>query len=125
MEKNKQAAAAEVQSLETHLKGEIAKLRSKNAHNKIEMAKDLTDATTKFYEKLSAQQKAQFEETEALNAATEATKIASENELARAKTEFTSKIVMLTNTITANQKTAQEGFTKITGVVHDYAKASA
>merc|ERR1712227_149901 len=97
----------------------------KNAANKIEMAKDLTDATTKFYEKLSAQQKAQFAETEALNAATEAAKIAAANELAHSQKEFQSKIIMLTNTITANQKTAEAGFAKITGVVHDYAKASA
>merc|ERR1712054_574351 len=125
MEKNKQAAAEEVATLETHLKEELGKLRATNAHNKIEMAKDLSDATTKFYEKLSAQQKAQLAETEALNAATEAAKIASANELAHAQSEFDSKIIMLTNNIAANKKTADEGFEKISGVVHDYAKASA
>merc|ERR1712054_685392 len=105
MEKNKQAAAEEVATLETHLKEELGKLRATNAHNKIEMAKDLSDATTKFYEKLSAQQKAQLAETEELNAATEAAKIASANELAHAKEDFDSKIIMLTNNIAANKKT--------------------
>jgi len=125
MEKNKQAAADEVATLETHLKGEIAKLRATNAHNKIEMAKDLTAATETFYEKLSAQQKAQMEETNELNAATAAAKVASANELARAQEAFDSKIIMLTNTVTANAKTAEDGFAHLTGVVHDYAKASA
>merc|ERR1711912_45585 len=123
-EKNKQAAADEVATLETHLKGEIAKLRATNAHNKIEMAKDLTAATETFYEKLSAQQKAQMEETNELNAATAAAKVASANELARAQEAFDSKIIMLTNTVTANAKTAEDGFAHLTGIVHDYAKAS-
>jgi len=125
MNKNKLAAAAEVAELEADLKTKLGKLRAKNAANRIEMAKDLTVATAKFYEKLSAQQKANYEETKNLNAATEAAKIASVNDLARAKEDFDSKIVMLTNTIVANAKRAEEGMTKISGVVHDYAKASA
>merc|ERR1711998_497714 len=40
----------------TESKKARGKLRGTVAHNKIEMAKDLTDATEKFYEKLSAQQ---------------------------------------------------------------------
>jgi len=125
MDQNKQAAAAEVDALEVDLKGKLGKLRAKNAHNKLEMAKDLSDATQKFYEKLSAQQKANMEETKLLNAATEAAKLASANDLARAKEAFDSKIVMLTNTVTANAKKAEDGLAHLSGVVHDYAKASA
>merc|ERR1712178_601303 len=124
MEKNKQAAADEVATLETHLKGEIAKLRATNAHNKIEMAKDLTAATETFYEKLSAQQKAQMEETNELNAATAAAKVASANELARAQEAFDSKIVMLTDTVSEHSAAAKREFTRITGVVTDYSAAA-
>merc|ERR1712006_64385 len=61
----------------------------------------------------------------ALNGATAAAKLAAENELARAKAGFTSKIVMLTNTVAANAKKAEEGMAALTGVVHDTANAAA
>merc|ERR1711970_271149 len=125
MDDNKAAAAAEVKALKKHLQGELLKRRAHNAHNKREMAKDLTHATTAFYEKLSAQQKAQMAATNALNAATGAAKEASAAALKRAQENFDSKIVMLTNTVTANAATAKKGIDKLTGVVGDYAKASA
>merc|ERR1711998_335351 len=107
------------------LEGKIAKLRAENNVNKVEMQKDLTEATETFYEKMSAVQKANMEDIGALNAATAAAKLAAENELARAKAGFTSKIVMLTNTVAANAKKAEEGMAALTGVVHDTAKAAA
>jgi hypothetical protein len=125
MDENKQAASLEVKALEKELMVKIDKADAKNAANKKEMAKDLTDATEKFYEKQAAQQKANIAATNALDAATAAAKVASANDLARAKKEFDSKIVMLTNTVTANEKAAAKGMQKITGVVHDYAKAAA
>merc|ERR1719454_842748 len=70
MDENKQAASAEVAALATKLEGDLDKARAKNAHNRREMAKDLTGATKLFYEKLSDQQKAHQEGTDALNAAT-------------------------------------------------------
>merc|ERR1712146_441248 len=51
--------------------------------------------------------------------------LAAENELARAKAGFTSKIVMLTNTVAANAKKAEDGMARLTGVVHSTAKAAA
>jgi len=63
--------------------------------------------------------------TNALNAATGAAKEASAAALKRAQENFDSKIVMLTNTVTANAATAKKGIDKLTGVVGDYAKASA
>merc|ERR1711998_65474 len=95
MDENKAAAAAEVAALSEHLHTELDKARAHNAHNKIEMAKDLTSATELFYEKLAAQQKAQNEAHTALAAATEA----AENELEHAKSMWESKIVMLTDTV--------------------------
>jgi len=125
MDENKQAAAEEVKALKTDLMAKIEKARAKNAAHKREMAKDLTTATEKFYEKFSAQQKANIAASKALDAATAAAKVASANALARAQKDFDTKIIMLTNTVAANEKAAAEGMAKITGVVHNVAKASA
>merc|ERR1712164_203161 len=125
MDENKQAASEEVKALGADLKTKIHKLRSENSANKIEMQKDLTEATETFYEKMSAVQKANLADVAALNGATDAAKLAAENELARAKAGFDSKIVMLTNTVAANAKKAEDGMARLTGVVHSTAKAAA
>merc|ERR1711881_316424 len=109
MDENKQAAAAEVAALAKELDTKLDKARAQNAHNRREMAKDLTEATQLFYEKLSDQQKKHMEEIEGLNAATAAASAASAADLARAQANFDSKIVMLTNTVAANAKHAEEG----------------
>merc|ERR1711871_79322 len=120
MDENKAAAAAEVAALSDHLHTELDKARATNAHNKIEMAKDLTAATELFYEKLAAQQKAQDAAHTALAEATEAATVASANELAHAQSMFESKIVMLTDTVAQHSEEAKAEFTRITGVVNDY-----
>merc|ERR1711988_280999 len=125
MDENKQAASEEVKALSADLHTKIAKLRHENNANKIEMQKDLTEATTTFYEKMSAVQKANMEAVEGVNAATAAATLAAKNELARAQAGFESKIVMLTNTIAANAKKAEDGMARLTGVVHSTAKAAA
>merc|ERR1712022_36688 len=125
MDENKQAAAEEVKALSKDLDGKIKKLRALNQANKIEMQKDLTEATETFYEKMSAVQKANMEDIGALNAATAAAKLAAENELARAQAGFDSKIVMLTNVVTANAEKAEKEMARLTGVVHNTAKAAA
>jgi hypothetical protein len=124
MDENKRAAHEEVQALATQLNAGIEQLRKQNAHNAIEMKKDLTQATEKFSEKLSAQRKEQEAATEALNTATAAATAASRAALATAQAQFDSKIVMLTNTVAANAKTAEAGMTKLTGVVNDIKKAN-
>merc|ERR1712127_358628 len=63
-------------------------------------------------------------ETTALNAATAAAVLASTSALEKAKANFGSKIVMLANTVAKNAKKAEDGISKLTGVVNDYAKAS-
>jgi len=93
--------------------------------NKISMQKDLTKATTTFYEKMASVQKANLEAVGALNSATSAAKLAAQNELARAQKGFDSKIVMLTNVVTANAKKAEDAMGRLTGVVHATAKKSA
>merc|ERR1712022_105647 len=125
MDENKQAAAEEVKALSKDLDGKIKKLRALNQANKIEMQKDLTAATTTFYEKMSAVQKANLEAVGELNSATSAAKLAAQNELARAQAGFDSKIVMLTNVVTANAEKAEKEMARLTGVVHNTAKAAA
>jgi len=124
MDDNKAAAAAEVSALSEHLTVELEKARATNAHNKIEMAKDLSEATELFQEKLGAQQKAQLAATDALNEEVSAAVVASANALAHAKEGFDSKIVMLTNTVTAHSKEAKDEFARMTGVVNDYNAAA-
>jgi hypothetical protein len=124
MDENKAAAAAEVQALSAHLHTELDKARAHNAHNKIEMAKDLTEATELFYEKLAAQQKAQNEAHTTLGESIDAATVASSNALARAQEEFDSKIVMLTDTVSQHSAAAKREFTRITGVVTDYNSAA-
>merc|ERR1712100_1016563 len=116
MDENKAAAAAEVRALSVSLKNKLAKARSRNARNRREMAKDLSGATKALYERMSNMQK-----RNARNAAA----LASANALKRAKGQFASKISMLTNVISANSKRAQRDLQRVTGVVHNIAKAAA
>jgi len=124
MDENKQAAAAEVKTLADELKLKVSKARAKNALNKRSYAKDLTQYTEKFYEKFANQQKADIAKSTALDAATAAASIASANALSGARKGFNTAVTMLTNVVVANEKSAAAGMAKITGVVHDYAKAA-
>jgi hypothetical protein len=125
MDENKQAASEEVKALTGDLKTKLSKLRSNNAANKLQMAKDLSSATKTFYEKMSNVQKANMNAVGALNTATAAAKLASENELKRAQAGFDSKIVQLSGVITAHAATAEREMARLTGVVHNEAKAAA
>merc|ERR1712022_19765 len=59
MDENKAAASAEVKALSTSLKAKLSKARARNARNRREMAKDLSQATRTLYERMSNQQKRQ------------------------------------------------------------------
>merc|ERR1712159_487963 len=125
MDENKQAASEEVKALTGDLKTKLSKLRANNAANKLQFAKDLSSATKTFYEKMSNVQKANMNAIGALNTATAAAKLASENELKRAQAGFDSKIVMLTGVVTSHAATAEREMARLTGVVHSEAKAAA
>jgi len=120
MDQNKAAAAEEVNALKIKLTAENDKLRAKNAANKIEMAKDLTDATEKYYVALADQAKKHAAATDALNVETAAATKISEANLERAQKMFNSKIVMLTNTVETHAKEAKDGLAHLTGVAVDY-----
>merc|ERR1711966_391298 len=125
MDENKAAASAEVASLAVSLKNKLAKARGRNARNRREMAKDLSKATRALYERMSNAQKRNERNSAALRGATAAAALASANALKRAKGQFASKISMLTNVISANSKRAQHDLQRVTGVVHNIAKAAA
>merc|ERR1712225_130680 len=125
MDENKAAASAEVASLATSLKNKLAKARGRNARNRREMAKDLSKATRALYERMSNMQKRNEKNSAAHRGATAAAAMASANALKRAKGQFASKISMLTNVAAANAKRAQRDLQRVTGVVHNIAKAAA
>merc|ERR1712072_703416 len=124
MDENKSAAAAEVKSLAINLKHKLSKARGRNARNRREMAKDLSKATKHLYERMSNMQKRNEANAAALGKATSAAKMASANALKRAKGQFASKISMLTNVIAANAHRAETDMQRVTGVVHNIAKAN-
>merc|ERR1711881_58658 len=124
MDENKSAAAAEVKSLAINLKHKLSKARGRNARNRREMAKDLSKATKALYERMSNMQKHNLASSKALAASTKAASIASANALKRAKSQFASKISMLTNVVAANAKRAERNLQRVTGVVHNIAKAA-
>merc|ERR1711898_68249 len=119
------AAAAEVKALSVSLKNKLAKARSRNARNRREMAKDLSGATKALYERMSNMQKRNAAASAALSAATGAASLASANALKRAKAQFATKISMGTNVVAANAKRAKTDLQRVTGVVHNIAKAAA
>merc|ERR1712164_50676 len=125
MDENKSAASAEVKALSVSLKNKLAKARSRNARNRREMAKDLSGATKALYERMSNMQKRNEANHAALRSSTSAADIASANALKRAKAQFSTKISMLTNVVVANAKRAERNLQRVTGVVHDIAKAAA
>merc|ERR1711970_837044 len=125
MDENKAAAAAEVTALSEHLHTELVKARAHNAHNKRAMAKDLTDATEKFYEALATQRKAQDAAHTGLETAINTEVAVANAELARAQEDFDSKIIMLADTVSEHAHEAKEEFTRVTGVVNDYEEAAA
>jgi len=125
MDDNKAAAAEEVAALSKSLKSELNKVNKQAAINKRAMAKDLTDATEKFNDKLMKQIKNQNAAHASLSAATQAATVASSAALGRAQKMFDSKIVQLTNTVAANAAKVERGIAHLTGVVNDISKANA
>jgi len=125
MDENKMAAAAEVKQLAKETKDKLEKLRATNAADKRQAAKDLSAATDKYYTDLAAQSAAQSAAAKSLDADIKAEELESAADLARGQEMFDSKIISLTNLVSANAIKAERGITRITGVANDFAKASA
>jgi len=93
-------------NVEGELLTKLQKARDKNAAHKKEMADDLEKATSEFYEKLSAQQKAQQAASAALNENIATEKAAAAAAVDAAHKKFDSKIIMLTDQVAAHAETA-------------------
>merc|ERR1719454_1591289 len=124
MDQDKQLAAEETAALAKDLEGKISKLRSYNAQTKRQNAKDLSAATEKLYGKMADYQAGAQAATEKLNGQTEEAKLESAASLASAREQWEAKILGLTNNVVANAAKAERDMARLTGVVHDYAKAS-
>jgi hypothetical protein len=125
MNQNKVIAWMEMKQLAKDTNAKIDKARAHNAHNRREVAKDLSEATEKFYTELAEQQKADQDRTKKLNGATQKAMVKTGNQLKIAKQYFSAKITQLSDTVSANAKTAENAMTRLTGVVYDINKAAA
>merc|ERR1712139_379173 len=125
MDENKAAAAQEVKALARDTVRRIGHLRARAARNRIAMARDLTRATKKLYKRMSKMQSRNLSASRRLNRSISASKVATRNALKHAKRMFSSKIVMLSNTVAANLKRNQADISRVTGVVMNIAKANA
>merc|ERR1719408_11254 len=125
MDENKAAAAQKMQNIQRDTCRRIAHARARASRNRIAMARDLTRATKKFYKKMSKMQNIQLSASAALNRSISASKVATRNALRHAKKLFSSKVVMLSNTVAANLKRNQADIARVTGVVMQTAKANA
>merc|ERR1712072_737400 len=111
MDENKAAAAAEVAALRKSTQTRLTHLRSK--------------ATKKMYERMAQMQKVNMKNNRKLNRSISASAVATRNALRRAKQLFAAKVVMVSNTVAANLKRNTRDIARLTGVVHNIAKAGA
>jgi hypothetical protein len=124
MNQDKMLAASEIEALAKDLEGKVSKLRAYNAQTKRQNAKDLTEATTKMYGRLADYQDEAKFANDKLNGQTEEAKLEAASALAASKEQFNAKILGLTNNVVANAAKAERDMARLTGVVHDFAKAS-
>merc|ERR1711904_118251 len=125
MDENKGAAHAEITNLGKQLGTKLEKLDKTVANHRIEMAKDLSAATKALYEKMASNQLSQEAASKQLGDATAAASAATAQSLKRAKAQFAAQLSTLSNTVAANQQLVNRKMAKLTGVVHNIAKAAA
>merc|ERR550514_624394 len=125
MDENKGAAHAEITNLGKQLGTKLEKLDKTVANHRIEMAKDLSAATKALYEKMASNQRSQEAASKQLGDATAAASAATAQSLKRAKAQFAAQLSTLSNTVAANQQLVNRKMAKLTGVVHNIAKAGA
>merc|ERR1712072_356885 len=86
---------------------------------------DLSAATKALYEKMASNQRSQEAASKQLGDATAAASAATAQSLKRAKAQFAAQLSTLSNTVAANQQLVNRKMAKLTGVVHNIAKAGA
>merc|ERR1712100_249049 len=125
MNKNKRAAAAYTKALANRADADIKKARSQQAAALREFKKDLTTATGKLYEKMSADSEAQQRAMAGLNEKLNQSAAATAASLKAAKQLFVSRTDTLTNKISENAKKFERGLSRATGLAMDWKKSSA
>merc|ERR1719218_506995 len=120
MNKNKRAAAAYTKALANRADADI-----KQAAALREFKKDLTTATGKLYEKMSADSEAQQRAMAGLNEKLNQSAAATAASLKAAKQLFVSRTDTLTNKISENAKKFERGLSRATGLAMDWKKSSA
>lgn len=125
MNKNKKRAAAETKALANRADADIRKARSQQAHALRAFKKDLTGATGKLYEKMSADSAAQQAAMTGLNNKLTSSAAATAASLKSAKQLFVSRTDTLMNKITENAKKFESGLSRATGLAMDWKKSSA
>merc|ERR1719231_1226674 len=88
------------------------------------MAQELTASTQKLYGALAEHEKTQAGISTSMKASLAGAKASTAAKIADAKKSFTSKVNTLTNLITAGNKKYEEKMERVTGVVHEWKKAS-
>merc|ERR1711998_431930 len=121
---NKAAAAEEVKALAKSTKLKMGAVRSKMAADRLSMAQELTATTQKLYASLAEHEKTQAGISTSMKASLAGAKAGTAAKMAEYKKDFAAKVNSLTNLITANNKKYEDKLQRVTGVVHDWKKAS-
>merc|ERR1712159_337417 len=125
MNKNKRAAAAYTKALANRADADIKKARGQQARALRQFKKDLTTATGKLYEKMSADSEAQQRAMAGLNEKLNESAAATAASLKAANQLFVSRTDTLTNKISENAKKFERGLSRATGLAMDWMKSSA
>lgn len=121
---HKAAAKAERDALQKSATTKLRKARSLMAKLRNDAAVDLSTATSELGNALANAKQVQDAEISNLKGALSKAKVSTAASLKRTKEKFSAKMTTMTNTITANNAKFEKHLAKVTGVAHDYEKAS-
>jgi hypothetical protein len=124
LDENKAAAAEEVKQLAFRTKDDLEKLDSTQAAYLSGFRSDLTDATKSLYEKLAKDKESQDAAMGSLEDKLATSQAATAAALSDATELFDSRVMSLTNAITANKKYYTDKLADKTGLILDWKKGS-
>jgi hypothetical protein len=117
---HKELAAKERTHLREKATAEYTKLKSKLAADRRQAAEDLSGATATMYDSIFKAKEKTSKQHEKNVATLGAAKVDTAGRMAEAKSDFTAKMMTLTNTVSMNNAKYEIGLAKMTGVVHDW-----
>jgi hypothetical protein len=125
MDAYKRASSEQVNALAKNTRTKLALVRGAMAYHRRSAAKALTRATKKMYQLISRRTMDGATALKKLSKAAGAAKVSSIGNIASAKKRFTAAIRTMANTVTAKQKKFEKKLKSLTGVAHNWKKASA